>query len=156
MKSLRALAAGMAAGAAGTTALNAVTYLDMVVRGRPASNTPQRTVQTLADRAGVQIPGDETTRKNRLAGLGPLSGMAPGVGAGAVLAMARRLGFRPNPVAGGILTGAAAMAGTDGSMTALGVTQPGRWSATDWVSDAVPHLVYGLVTAAVVRAIDGR
>jgi hypothetical protein len=31
---------GAAAGAAGTTALNAVTYLDMVVRGRPASDAP--------------------------------------------------------------------------------------------------------------------
>ena len=35
---------GAAAGAAGTTALNVVTYLDMAVRGRPASSTPERTV----------------------------------------------------------------------------------------------------------------
>lgn len=32
---------GLAAGAAGTTALNAVTYLDMALRGRPASTTPE-------------------------------------------------------------------------------------------------------------------
>ena len=32
----RGLLRGAAAGAAGTTALNTVTYLDMVVRGRPA------------------------------------------------------------------------------------------------------------------------
>ena len=34
------LLAGIAAGAAGTTALNATTYLDMALRGRPASRTP--------------------------------------------------------------------------------------------------------------------
>ena len=34
---------GAAAGAAGSTALNAVTYLDMVVRGRGTSSTPERT-----------------------------------------------------------------------------------------------------------------
>jgi hypothetical protein len=37
--------AGAAAGAAGTAALNAVTYVDMTVRGRPASDTPERTVE---------------------------------------------------------------------------------------------------------------
>jgi hypothetical protein len=34
----KGLARGAAAGAAGTTALNAVTYLDMAVRARPASD----------------------------------------------------------------------------------------------------------------------
>ena len=42
---------GAAAGAAGTTALNAVTFLDMAVRGRAESETPKRTVEALADRA---------------------------------------------------------------------------------------------------------
>jgi hypothetical protein len=41
---MRGLLAGMllgaAAGAAGTTMLNTVTYLDMVARARPASTTP--------------------------------------------------------------------------------------------------------------------
>jgi hypothetical protein len=37
------------AGAAGTAALNAVTYADMAVRGRAASQTPQRSVRRLAD-----------------------------------------------------------------------------------------------------------
>ena len=36
---------GAAAGAAGTTALNVVTYLDMAIRGRPASDTPERSVE---------------------------------------------------------------------------------------------------------------
>ncbi|MGI8900330.1 MAG: hypothetical protein ACR2HA_05280 [Nocardioides sp.] len=36
----RSVLAGVAAGAAGTTALNAVTYLDMAIRGRGTSSTP--------------------------------------------------------------------------------------------------------------------
>jgi hypothetical protein len=36
---------GAMAGAAGTTALNAVTYMDMVVRGRGASSTPEQVVE---------------------------------------------------------------------------------------------------------------
>ena len=31
----------------------------------------------------------------------------------------------------------------------LGVTHPSSWSAKDWLADAVPHLVYGAVTAFV-------
>ncbi len=38
---------GAAAGAAGATALNALTYVDMAVRGRPASSTPETTVERL-------------------------------------------------------------------------------------------------------------
>ncbi|MDP9407093.1 MAG: hypothetical protein M3P95_04185, partial [Actinomycetota bacterium] len=73
---------GAAAGAAGTTALNAVAYLDMVVRGRAASSTPELTVEKLAEKAHVSIPGDEQTRQNRLQGLGPITGLVAGVGVG--------------------------------------------------------------------------
>jgi hypothetical protein len=41
-------------------------------------------------------------------------------------------------------------------MAALGVSDPTTWSATDWISDVVPHLVYGLVTAAVIEGLDLR
>ncbi|CAL9639406.1 hypothetical protein SUDANB178_06271 [Streptomyces sp. enrichment culture] len=47
---------------------------------------------------------------------------------------------------GGLATGALAMTATDLPMTRLGVSDPAGWSATDWVSDAVPHLMYGLAT----------
>jgi hypothetical protein len=73
---------GAAAGAAATTALNAVTYLDMVVRGRGTSSTPEDTVEKLAGKAHVDIPGDEEKRQNRLQGLGPLTGLVAGVGVG--------------------------------------------------------------------------
>ena len=156
MSRWRSVLAGLAAGAAGTTALNAVTYLDMAVRGRPTSSTPEDTVEKLTDRAGVDIPGDGDTRKNRLAGLGPLTGLATGVGIGGVFGLARTFGFRPNVLVTGLVIGAAAMAGTDAPMAALGVSDPRTWAAKDWLSDAVPHLAYGLVTAAVVRGLDRR
>jgi len=156
MSRWRSVLAGLAAGAAGTTALNAVTYLDMAVRGRPTSSTPEDTVEKLTDRAGVDIPGDGDTRKNRLAGLGPLTGLATGVGIGGAFGLARTFGFRPNVLITGLVIGAAAMAGTDAPMAALGVSDPRTWAAKDWLSDAVPHLAYGFVTAAVVRGLDRR
>lgn len=52
---LKGLLRGAAAGAAGTTALNAVTYLDMAWRGRSSSTTPQQAVEELANRAGQPI-----------------------------------------------------------------------------------------------------
>jgi hypothetical protein len=70
-------------GAAGTTALNAVTYLDMAVRSRPMSSTPEDVVEKIADKSGVGIPGNDQARQNRLAGLDPLSGIATGVDVGA-------------------------------------------------------------------------
>ena len=41
---------GLAAGAAGTVALDAVGYLDMALRGRPASPFPGRVVDAVAQR----------------------------------------------------------------------------------------------------------
>lgn len=45
------------------------------------------------------------------------------------------------------------MGGTDAPMAALGVTDPRTWAAKDWLSDAVPHLAYGLVTAATLQGL---
>ncbi|MGH8861488.1 MAG: hypothetical protein ACRDVG_09695, partial [Jatrophihabitantaceae bacterium] len=80
----RALIRGALAGAAGTTALNAATYVDMAARGRPSSQTPQHAVEIIADKARRPIPGDDEQRANRLTGLGSLTGIATGVGVGAV------------------------------------------------------------------------
>jgi hypothetical protein len=149
---LRALAWGAAAGAAGTTALNAVTYLDMVWRGRPASSTPEESVERLDARSPVHIPGDGEAREHRVAGLGPLLGVAAGVGTGVVLGLARAAGWRPPaPIAIAAATAVALVAG-NGPMTVLGVTDPRRWSASDWMSDLVPHFAYGLVTGSILAA----
>ena len=138
---------GAAAGAAGTTALNAVTYLDMVGRGRGTSSTPEQTVEALAEKAHVQIPGDEETRSNRVQGLGPLTGLVAGIGVGVLAGLARAAGFRTPPLVGTALTTVGVLVASNGPMTVLGVTDPRTWSTTDWVSDVVPHLAY----AAVVR-----
>lgn len=97
MKFTRSLLAGIAAGAAGTTALNTVTYLDMAIRGRGSSNAPEDTVEALAEKIGQRIPGDEDTGKNRLAGLGPLTGLFAGIGTGASLGLARAAGWATPP-----------------------------------------------------------
>jgi hypothetical protein len=151
---VRSLLRGAAAGAAGTTALNAVTYLDMTVRGRAASSTPATTVERLADRAHLTVPGEGEPRDNRLQALGALSGLATGVGIGALLGLARAAGWRPGPVTGPLVATAVALVGANGPMTALGVTDPRTWSGPDWASDLVPHVAYGVVTGAVLAGLD--
>jgi len=146
--------AGAAAGAAGTAALNAVTYVDMTVRGRPASDTPERTVGKLADSAGVAVPGAGESRDNRLTGLGGLSGIATGVGVGAAFGVLRRLGLRPPTLLGAAVVGLSAMAATDSSMASMGISDPRTWSAADWLADLLPHLAYGLVTYATLQALE--
>jgi hypothetical protein len=37
-------------------------------------------------------------------------------------------------------------------MTVLGVTDPRTWSASDWMSDVVPHVAYGAVTGSILAA----
>jgi len=145
---------GAAAGAAASTALNAVTYVDMAVRGRGTSSTPEQTVEKLADKAHVPIPGDDETRQNRVQGLGPLTGLTAGVGVGVVVGLVRASGFRSQPLVGTLLTTLGILVAANGPMTALGITDPRTWSAADWVSDLVPHLTYGAVLKTTMDAFD--
>jgi hypothetical protein len=147
----RQILAGVLAGAAGTTALNALTYLDMAVRGRPSSDIPEQAVDRTASKVGARVPGDDEARGNRLSGLGPLTGIATGVGIGAVYGVAVGLFGRPPLALAGLLVGAGAMAGTDVPMVASGLTDPRSWGVQGWLSDIVPHLGYGYVTAATVE-----
>jgi hypothetical protein len=154
MSYLRRILAGATAGAAGTTALNAVTYLDMAVRARPASDTPQRAIDALASRAGYPVPGDEQTRQNRLAGLGSLAGIATGVGIGILAGLSSPLLQRLSaPVATAVI-GAAAMGLTDGPLISLELTSPCMWSGADWLSDVIPHLAYGAAAYAVLNTVE--
>ncbi|MDT0274636.1 hypothetical protein [Blastococcus goldschmidtiae] len=145
---------GAAAGAAGSTALNAVTYLDMAVRGRGTSSTPEDTVEQLASEAHVPIPGDGDTRANRVQGLGPLLGLVAGVGVGTVGGLARAAGYLSAKPVGVALTTLGVMVAANGPMAALGVTDPRTWSAKDWLSDVVPHLAYGVVVKNTIDAFD--
>ena len=151
---------GAAAGAAGTTALNATTYLDMAIRARGASSAPEDVVEKTADKAGLGIPGQGDERANRLAALGPLSGTAVGVIVGTVAgrvhhALRKRGRSIPAPIAI-VLISAAAMAMSDVPLKLLGVSDPADWAVKDWASDAVPHLVFGAVTYATLRATDDQ
>jgi len=138
---------GAVAGAAGTTALNAVTYLDMVVRGRGASSTPEQSVEKLSDTARVPIPGDGEKHQNRVSGLGPMLGIAAGVSTGAALGAVRATGARPPLAVESAAAGLGAMVAGSGPLAALGISDPRAWSVTDWVADVVPHAAYALVTA---------
>jgi hypothetical protein len=153
---VRALLVGAAAGAAGTSALEAVTYLDMAVRGRPASSIPQQVIEKTAGDLGVRVPGEGATRQHRVEGLGSLGGIATGVGGGALLGALRRLGLRPGPLAGSLLAGAVAMVSANAPMTRMGITDPRHWSTADWLADVVPHLAYGVVTHATLAGLELR
>lgn len=143
---------GAAAGAAGTTALNAVTYLDMALRGRPASDTPEQTVARIAEVIHVGIPGEGAKRSNRLSGWGALSGLAAGVAVGMAYGAWHSVVGRAGRVTGPMLATGGALVVGNGPMTALGLTDPRSWSLPDWLSDVVPHLAYGWVTATTYAA----
>lgn len=151
---LREILSGAAAGAAGTTALNATTYLDMAVRGRPASKVPERAVEAAAGEAGLEVPGGGDIGGNRRSGLGGLTGVATGVSVGMAFGALRSFGFRPPPVLGALAAGCAAMAAADLPVARLGVTEPRRWSASTWLTGLVPHLAYGAVTSSTLAALD--
>lgn len=144
------LLSGAVAGAAGTTTLNVITYLDIAVRGRPTSTTPERTVDALARLFHLTVPGTGDVLANRLSGLGALTGYAAGIGMGLILGLAYALGWRPGLLVATLVATALALLGTNGPMTILGVTDPRTWSVVDWISDLVPHLGYGVVTAFVL------
>ncbi|MEU6809933.1 hypothetical protein ABZ920_13225 [Streptomyces sp. NPDC046831] len=149
---MHAMTKGLLAGAAGTLALDLTTYGDMLVRGRGSSGVPAQVAERLADRTGVGL-GEGDTRSHRAEAAGALLGYLTGVGVGAAYGLLRRRsGPLPVSVAGPLL-GAAAMAGSDVPAAALRVTDPFSWDTTSWVSDVVPHLVYGLTTASVYRAL---
>lgn len=84
---------------------------------------------------------------HRRTGIGALLGHATGTGVALVYALLRgRTGSIPTPLAG-VALAIAAMAVGDLPPILSGTTDPRRWGARGWLSDLVPHLVYGLVTA---------
>ncbi|MEU8799566.1 hypothetical protein [Spirillospora sp. NPDC048819] len=136
---------GLIAGAAGTSALNATTYLDMAVRARGASSTPQQAVEKVAE--GMQVDlGEEEQAENRKEALGTLLGY--GTGLGAALAYGLLARRRTSWPVGVLTLSALATFGSNIPLVALGITDPREWSASSWVSDIVPHLVYGAAAYA--------
>lgn len=154
----RHLLVGVAAGATGTAALNIVTYLDMALRARPSSEVPAQVAEKMAEKGGVDLakgvdPGEPVD--NRKEGIGALLGYVTGLGVGAAYGIVRATGLRPPVLLAGVGLGMAAMAGSDVPATALGVADPSSWPASSWAADVVPHLAYGLVTAAAFESLLG-
>jgi hypothetical protein len=150
---------GAIAGAAGTMALDIASYLDMAVRGRETSGTPAEVIRRLAVKAGLaalSVPSDDADEptKNRRSALGALGGYKIGIVLGALYGAAAYPGAKDRAILlPAVVLTALAMAGSDVPASMLEVTDPGAWSASDWISDIVPHAAYGLVTAAVFATI---
>lgn len=153
---LRRTLLGMAAGAAGTAILNLITYLDMLVRGRPSSSVPAETVSRIADEADVEIEGEgRPATQSRRTAAGALTGYGSGLAIGAFYgAVEDAVPDLPAPISGALL-GAAAMAASDVPATMTGATDPRKWGTAGWLADIVPHLGYGVATVAVYRALRG-
>jgi len=163
------IVAGIVAGAAGVTALNVTSYLDMLVRGRPASDLPARVAGKLADEMGLPLDFDVSggegaasdesdedgapeTLGNRQEALGALLGMAKGVGIGVLYGVIRLIIPRPPAWLAGAALGSLAMAASDYPVARLGLTEPRDWSASDWAAEVLPHMCFGVVTALAFEA----
>ena len=149
---------GAVAGAVGTVALDVTTYADIAIRGRSSSGAPSQMVSILAKAVGLPLSSQgvgsqDETAQNRESGLGALLGYVNGLGVGVVYGLLRsRQDDIPIPLAG-IGVGLAAMAASDIPLIALRVSNPKTWGFSGWAADAIPHLVYGLVTAIVYEAL---
>ena len=145
----KALAYGLAAGAAGTAVLNATTYADMAIRARPPSKVPQRVVKEFARWGGVRrLP------RGRTQGLSMLLGYADGFGTGVLFSVVRpRMRTVPWFIAGAGLA-AFTMLLSEGSATAMGKTDPRTWGVSGWITDFVPRILYGCVTCLVFDALS--
>ncbi len=126
---------GLAAGAVGTLFLNAATYLDMALRGRPASPIPEENVELAARRACVSLGEDERTAAARKEGIAMLMGYAAGLAGGVALATARPAAREvPWPLAA-LGTGVAVMVAANAGSVAAGTTDPRTWSPAGWAAD---------------------
>ena len=70
---LREALTGAAAGAVGTVALNAVTYTDIVINGRPESSVPATIAGALGEKVGFDLSAEGRTpmaRRRRTARAG--------------------------------------------------------------------------------------
>src|SRR5512144_2749149 len=100
MSRQRTLRAGLVAGAAGTLALEAATYLDMAVTGRPRSDIPDQAAGQLARALHLDLtPGEKAAAAHRRPGIRPPFAPAPATGVPLAYALLRgRTGSIPPPL----------------------------------------------------------
>lgn len=149
------LGQGLLCGVAGTMALDATTYADMLLRGRPASRLPGEAAAKLAAHAGIDLSGDAATTKARREGLATLLGYATGVAVGlaGALVLGGRGSRQRSVLNHAVLFGASAMVVANVPMTLQGLTDPRRWGVEGWLEDLVPHAAYGLAAAAALEVL---
>lgn len=141
----------MLAGSVGTLALEATTYGDMLLSGRPASKLPEQA----AERTLVSIRVPDGKLSNRTAGLSHLMGYATGVSVGGAAGLLGEHLDHLNTVARGLVLAGAAMVAGQVPAVLSGLTDPRRWSRRQWLEDIVPHLVYGLAASVAIERIRG-
>jgi hypothetical protein len=135
-------------------ALDATTYLDMLVRGRPPSLMPEASAASLAARLGIDISGDDTASASRRSGLGWLLGHASGLAYGAGFgALGPRLPAGRRTAVGAAL-GLVVIAGNNTWLVVSGLTDPREWGIVGWLEELVPHVVFGVGTAAAYDALS--
>lgn len=150
---------GIVAGAMGTVALDIATYMDMTIRGRSSSNAPSKMINIVAEKIRLPLSSQgvgsqDQTAQNRESGAGALLGYVNGLLTGAMYGMLRsQLDEIPIPLAA-TLVGLTAMAASDVPLVALRVSNPKTWGISGWLADAIPHLVYGIVTVATYEALS--
>lgn len=155
---LKSALRGLVAGAMGTVALDMATYLDMAIRGRSSSNAPSNMVKTVAEKLHLPLSpqgvgSEDQTAQNRESGLGALLGYVNGLGTGALYGIIRSQFDEMPLLLAAPLVSLTAMAASDIPLVSLRVTDPKTWGVSGWLADAIPHLVYGVVTVATHEAL---
>jgi hypothetical protein len=150
MSILRNAMLGAMAGAAGTTVLDVVSYVDMAIRGRAPSELPVNTLRSIASRFGSELgkpPAELDERlRNRQSALAALLGYADGFASGAIFGIVRPATRNVSVFSAGVGLAVLTMLLSEGLATALGQTDPRKWGVSGWLADLIPRCAYGWTT----------
>lgn len=150
---------GIIAGATGTVALDISTYMDMAIRGRSSSNAPSKMIDAVAQKIHPPLStqsssSNNQSAQNRESGLGCLLGYGNGLGTRVIYGILRSQFEEVPAQLAAPLVGLTAMAASDVPLVALRVSNPKTWGISGWLTDTIPHLIYGIVTVATYEALS--
>ncbi len=91
--------------------------------------------------------------QNRASGLGALLGYVNGLGVGIAYSLLRSQTETISLPLAGLGVGLAAMTASDVPLVLARVSNPKTWGLSGWVSDLIPHVIYGLVTVLTYEAL---